>query len=215
MKVKFTAFIPVLIFVFSLMALLVFAFDVSIQTMGIVLLIGFFAGLFHGLFKLFVVPPKWFLSIRFIFYGITFTGVISIASLSVVHEDDFQITWGLIFAWLLVGIGAGIYQLWRFKKMCKKTEFKKLAGEKILLDDYATCEKECSSYQGRLILTDKRLCFRSVVTQDSDFDCLLSKINPSIELCRTKGFPSGIEVGKGDAKFKVAFPKLWIKKVNL
>ncbi len=213
MKSKFVNSILGVTGFLGLIALLIFAFDISIENTALLILFGLISGIIRSLFVGYHQPSKALFKQRFFIYGFTFVFFIT-AMLHFVDELEMDFHWSEIIVWLVFGFGYAIYLKWKFKQLGRKTNYTSLEKEELIQNDSAGYETDGKLVKGRLILTNKRLLFKAEISGMPEFEFNLSDLNPNIEIVKILGLPVRILINDGAVRLNIVFPKLWESKIK-
>lgn len=207
------------IIVLAIISMLIYYTEKEIYQISSIFIFGVMGGIIAVLFSGYTIPTKWIFKYRFWFYGILFgIAVFLFSTLTNLTENDSFETFNIIRK-LFVGVVVGILvfgstQYWIYKSIRKNTPFKSAEGEMEILADAARIENEDNTENGRLILTNYRLCFISAKDSKMKFEISFKSSFSDIQISYRLGIPNGIYIDKNATKILIKFPGLWIKEIK-
>ncbi|MCF8370113.1 MAG: hypothetical protein K9H64_00735 [Bacteroidales bacterium] len=164
----------------------------------------------------YVKPPRWLFHARFILLGFgagIMSGLFRFFD-DGIENQSFELSELLKILVIssitfMIFLG-GIFYL-RFRSLRKKTISP--FDQHLVLDDFATLQRnDGEKVRGRLLLTDNNLYFFSAKDATCLFEAGLKKTNPV--LSKFLKVPSGINFPENQMSIWVAFPYLWLDKIE-
>jgi hypothetical protein len=192
----------------------------SVDMILLLLVISIFFGLVISIANGFYIPSKWFFNNRFWLFG-AISGII-IFTINKILDIDKSMVFdvNMLLASFLISIITGIlivgtFSYQRFRKLKKKTQYTKRALEiEILSDSAVLMNDDDYPKRGRLILTNKRLCFVTENDQQTVTYFEFTKIETDIQLIKRLHVPYKILMQNLKTEIRVAFPSLWKQKIE-
>lgn len=187
--------------------------NVSIAVMAGAVLV---AVIIFRLVTAYVKPSQWLFQARFILLGFG-AGIVS--GLFQFFDDGIEnqsfelgeLLKILVISSITFMIMLGLIYYLRFRSLKKKTNSP--FDQHLVLDDFATLQRnDGEKIRGRLLLTDNSLYFFSAKDATCLFEAGLKEINPV--LTKFLKMPSGINFPENQLGVWVAFPYLWMEKIE-
>ena len=101
-----------------------------------------------------------------------------------------------------------------FKNLYEETIFENEEGEKVIMSDQAALINEDVRKGGRLILTNKRLCFLTKKTDNYSFEINLHELTKAPKTVNNIGFFNAFSIQDGKMKIYIKYRRYWIKEIK-
>jgi hypothetical protein len=163
------------------------------------------------------IPSRWMFKNRFLLNGLLLGIIFGFFPLILPYNEHrlcikhlLILLTGFVIGTLYLFIISKIY----YNKLCKETKLEKQEGEAEIMSDQASIKNEDGYIAGRLILTNKRLCF---MTKDIDNYSLVISINEltkTPEIVNKYGFFNAFYIQDKEIIIYLKYRRYWIKEIK-
>lgn len=169
------------------------------------------------MFNGYLLPSKWIYKNRFWMNGAIFGLFLFMLNASIRIHDGKIVTQKEALIMAIASIAMGILILGTvyyrsFRKVRRNTPFHTDLDEHEIITDSATLNDEDTFKRGRLILTNKRLCF--IANDEENTRIVFQNLKTNIRLLKHLGVPNQLYIPGNKTRIQVAFPCYWKQEIE-